>query len=206
MQFIKLMHYLLMLVRNIIFQGIFYMSIGEKLYKILLTVVFFLILNTFIDNKIFSFLLAHLLNYLLNGQFYVVHRYLDRDNEMNMEKLEEYFSFIEKTIIKFNPLDVLIIGGFSRGVIKKTSDLDLRIYHDKTFISSLNAYLMATYLRFHGLKKKFPIDVFCFSSMSFLEKIRDDEIPVNFKKDKQVLKKYPLSKSYKDQLQYISFI
>ena len=42
--------------------------------------------------------------------------------------------------------------------------------------------------------------------MSFLEKIRDDEIPVNFKKDKQVLKKYPLSKSYKDQLQNISFI
>ena len=90
MQFIKLMHYLLMLVRNIIFK-VFLHEYRRKFYKILLTVVF-LILNTFIDNKIFSFLLAHLLNYLLNGQFYVVHRYLDRDNEMNMEKLEEYFS------------------------------------------------------------------------------------------------------------------
>lgn len=206
MQIKSYISFYIMLIRNIIFQGIFYMSFGEKLYKISITLIFFIFFNLIIDSKVIAFLLAHITNYVINGQFYVVYRYFDPSNGMNEKNLRDYLIFLNDTVRKFGPQDVLMIGGFSRGFIKKTSDLDLRIFHESTLNGSIKAYMMASYLRFYGLLKKFPIDVFCFSDISFLNKIREDEIPVNFKQNKEILKRYPSSKNYKDQLKNVTFI
>ena len=99
---------------------------------------------------------------------------------MSRDDLDDFISLVEKYIKIFKPLDVLVIGSFCRGKMSKTSDLDMRIYHKNDFISSLKAYMMATVLRFIGLWIKFPIDIFCFSDLKFLDKISKDEIPVNF--------------------------
>lgn len=182
---------------NIVFQGIRYMSFGEKIYKISITVIFTILVNLLVKNILISLIVGHLLNYILNGQFYVVFRYLSRNQTMSREDLEQYIEVIEKLIKIFKPLDVLVIGSFCRGKMSKTSDLDIRLYHKKDVISSLKAYLMATILRFLGLWMKFPIDIFCFSDLRFLDKISKDEIPVNFLENKYFLDKYPNSINYK---------
>jgi hypothetical protein len=200
-----LISYFFMLGRNIIFQGILYMSLGEKLYKVLITLLLALLFNAVCDNFLTSIIFGHLLNYILNGQFYVVHRFVDSSASMKKDDLVNYFLFVDKAINMFRPLDVLIIGGYSRGIIKRTSDLDMRIYHSNTVLGSTKAYLMATVLRFHGLITRFPIDVFCFSKLDFLDKIRDDEIPINFRKNHKILQKYPLSKNYRLQMDKIIY-
>ena len=183
-----------------------YMSLGEKIYKISITVMLFLILNEFfLSNALLSIVCAHLMNYVLNGQFYVVHRYVISDSAIEEAGLTNYFLFVEKIITIFNPADVLLIGGFCRGVVNKTSDLDMRIYHKNTLSGSIKAYLMATVLRFHGLVARFPIDVFCFSDLRFLDKIRTDEIPVNFLENDHILKAYPSSENYQLHLGKVTF-
>jgi len=205
MKTINFARYSLMLVRNIIFQGILYMSTGEKIYKLSITFILSIIFYYIFNNLTISILSAHLLNYIINGQFYVVYRYFDPNANMKEGDLLKYISFIERNIIIFKPLDVLIIGGVARGTVKSTSDLDIRIYHNNKMLDSIKAYVMATVFRFYGLVTRFPIDVFCFSNLKFLEKIRKDEIPVNFMNHKDIERKYPLSINYKFQLDKIKY-
>jgi len=119
---------------------------------------------------------------------------------MSKKDLEEFIILIERLSVFFTPKDVLVIGSFCRGKMSLTSDLDIRLYHDSGFVSSIKSYLMASVLRFYGLKLKFPIDIFCFSDLIFLDKISEKETPVNFMNNSDVLDKYPLSKNYKQQL------
>ena len=50
---------------------------------------------------------------------------------------------------------------------------------------------------------RFPIDIFCFSEISFLKKIDPSEIPVNFLKSPEITNIYPKSKHYENQLESI---
>ena len=172
------------------------MSLGERLYKISITVIFAILIYFVIDNFFISFIIGHLLNYILNGQFYVVFRYLSSKQIMSRVHLDEYIKIIERNITIFKPLDVLATGSFCRGKMSRHSDLDLRIYHSNDFIPSLRAYIMATTLRFIGLCKRFPIDVYCCSDLVFLDKLDKIEIPVNFLQNVEFLEKYPTSSNY----------
>lgn len=178
---------------NIIFQGMRYMSIGERLYKISISIIFTILLNLIFNNIIISFIVAHLLNYIFNGQYYVVFRYLSSKQVMSRKDLDEYLNLMKEEMTNKNIKDILIIGSFSRGKMSSTSDLDIRIYHNTNLIDSLKAYFFATKLRFYGLIMKFPIDVYCFSNLKFLDKIRKDENPVNFLKNDDYLRKNPKS-------------
>ena len=120
---------------------------------------------------------------------------------MSYEDLISYVALINKLIKIASPKDILIIGSFARGKMSKSSDLDIRLYHDSSFFNSLKAYFMATLLRFFGLFMRFPIDIFCFSDLQFLDKISVKEVPVNFLKDNNILKKYPTSKNYNEHIE-----
>lgn len=187
---------LIVFLSNIIFQGIRYMSFGEKLYKISVTLLLSLPFYFLFNNAYISIIIGHLLNYIFNGQFYVVFRYLSSKRTMSYGDLINYIVLINKLIKIFTPKDILIIGSFARGKMSKSSDLDIRVYHDSSFFNSLKAYFMATLLRAFGLIMKFPIDIFCFSDLVFLDKINKNEIPVNFLKNNMILNRYPTSNTY----------
>lgn len=191
------------LLSNLIFQGMRYMSFGERIYKIGITILLALLVNVYIGNLFVSIVIGHLLNYILNGQFYVVFRYLSSKRTMSRKDLNEYVDLMEKAIRFFKPKDVLVIGSFCRGKMGKSSDLDIRLYHRGEFISSFSAYMMATYLRFMGLILKFPIDIFCFSELKFLDKLDKKEVPVNFLENAEILKKYPTSVNYQPHLKVL---
>lgn len=186
---------------NVVFQGIRYMSNGEKFYKIIVTVLFSLPFYFLFNNIYISLTIGHLLNYIFNGQFYVVFRYLSSKRTMSYESLISYTEVIIKLNKIFSPKDILIIGSFARGKMSKSSDLDIRLYHDSSFFNSLKAYLMATLLRSYGLIMKFPIDIFCFSDLGFLDKINKNEIPVNFLNNDMILNRYPTSNNYSKHIE-----
>ena len=193
----------LVLLSNIVFQGLRYMSFGEKIYKItfsfLLAAPFYLL----IGDLFIAFACGHSLNYVCNGQFYVAFRYLSSKSVMSKLELIRFIKLIESLAKKSEICDVLFIGSFCRGRMSSTSDLDIRVYHNSDFISSVKAYLMATSLRFYGLLYKFPIDVFCFSDMTFLDKISEDETPSNLLGNYDLKTKYPASICYKQQLKML---
>jgi len=191
---------LLVFLSNFIFQGVRYMSLGERVYKLSITALFATLMFFLTENIFVSIFIAHLINYIINGQFYVLYRYLGSKPTMSIEALNKYVKIIENLADSFKPLDILIIGSFCRGRLSKTSDLDIRLYHMGDFRSSLRAYFMATLLRFIGLWTKFPVDIFCFSNLNFLLKIDTKETPVNFFKNQKILDNYPNSTNYKDHL------
>lgn len=191
---------IVVLLSNVVFQGMRYMSLGERFYKLSITVIFAFLVDIFIKNLIISFIVAHLLNYIVNGQFYVVFRYLSSKRTMSERDLIQFVDIINHAIKIFKPNDVLVIGSFCKGRMSKSSDLDIRLFHDENPISSISAYFMASYLRFMGLFLKFPIDIFCFSDLKFLDKISPKEIPVNFLENERFLNKYPSSINYSHQL------
>ena len=119
---------------------------------------------------------------------------------MNYQQIIKFIALIESVNKIFSPQDILFIGSFSRGEMSGTSDLDIRLFHNSGFIDSLKAYVMATLLRALGLALKFPIDIFCFSNINFLDKINKNEIPVNFMRNELILEKYPKSKNYSRQI------
>lgn len=193
----------IVLISNLIFQGIPYMTTGEKIYKVSITLIFTFIINFLLNNVYLSFLIGHIINYIINGQFYVVYRYLSKNETMNKEKLYSYITFIEKVTVFFKPLDIIYTGSFARGQMSRQSDLDIRIYHRQGIVNSLKCYFMATFLRLTAIFMKFPIDVYCFSNLSFLgpKKISKKEIPVHTNGKKEFLSKFPNSPKISDQLE-----
>jgi predicted nucleotidyltransferase len=186
---------------NVIFQGMLYMSMGERLYKLLITIVFGGLVYLIVDDVLISLILGHFLNFVFNGQFYVLYRYLSPKEVMTKEGLLGFLNAVSKVSSILKPKDVLLIGSFCRGGMSKTSDLDIRIFHDKSFFSSLKAYFMASLLRFYGLVFRFPVDIFCFSDLSFLNKISRDEVPACFYKHSDIFGVYPTAELVSKKLE-----
>lgn len=195
----------LVLLSNIVFQGIRYMSFGERIYKIVLSLLLSVPCYLLIGDFLVAIACGHSINYIFNGQFFVAFRYLSSKQVMSKIDLIRFIKLIEGLARKFAVLDVLFIGSFCRGRMSSTSDLDIRIYHKSDLISCVKTYLMASLLRFYGLLYKFPIDVFCFSDMGFLNKISEDETPSNLLHNDDFKNKYPTSMCCKQQLKMIDF-
>ena len=181
---------------NVIFQGLRYMSMGEKIFKLSITMIFGLIFFAIIDNLFLSISLGHLLNFIVNGQGMVLGRYLKENHTLRKTEICNFLHFINSKINHYPIKDVLIFGSFCRGSMRSSSDLDIRIYHDTDFFSSLNAYYFAMSLRFIGLIKRFPIDVFCFSDVSFLDKMDKSETPFYMQGNSTVKQLYSGSSNY----------
>jgi len=194
---------ILVLLSNIVFQGMRYMSFGERIYKIVLSLLLTVPCYLLIGDFFVAFACGHSLNYVFNGQFYVAFRYLSSKKVMSKLELIRFIKLIESFSKKYEVCDVLFIGSFCRGRMSATSDLDIRVYHNSDLISSVKAYLMATFLRFYGLLYKFPIDIFCFSDLGFLDKISKEEIPSNLLQNHDIRTKYPATICCKHQLKML---
>ena len=176
---------------NFVFQGMRYMTKGELSFKLAITLVLAGMLHFLIDSILLSIFLGHSINFIINGQFFVLGRYLFSSDAISPRQLTEFVALIEYSYPKYDVKDVLIIGSFCRVQMSRTSDLDLRIWHAPGIVPSLKAYSYAFYLRFISIFKRFPMDVYCFSDFGFLQKIRKDESPSFFNGSEKYRFEYP---------------
>lgn len=178
-------------VSYVVFQGMLYMTPGERWFKIGLTLILALLLNLAGLPIVVALIVGHALNFLSNGQLPVMMRYVVSDVGLTREKVRIALNKMETTARRFGIIDILIYGSFSRHVMKSTSDLDLRFQHRPGIMSSMLAYCYATYIRVWANLNFIPIDVYCFTEAEFLNKMREDEIPALLFSSQEMYKKYP---------------
>lgn len=183
------------LLSNLVFQGARYMEFGELLYKLSITIVLSIFLYLSGLGLFASFVLGHLGNYIFNGQFFVVYRYLFASKVLTTDKFNYVLNSCASLCKSHHIRDVLFIGSLCRNTLKESSDIDIRIFHRSNITSRLFAYSYATKLRFLGLLYRVPVDVFCFSDLTFLNKIDKVEIPLHIIKERDFIAKYPDSQS-----------
>lgn len=205
----------IIIVSNWFFQGMRYMEKGERYFKITCTIILSsIILNIVwrtvgqlnIGIVLFSFFAGHTINWIFNGQLFVLMRYLPAKKNMTIEKMKLFIEDLYEYTKRANYLQaVLIFGSLSRGEIGSTSDLDVRIMRKDGIREAFRAYMLAMRLRFLALIKRFPLDVYTFGDISYLKRLRKDEPPVIIIDNGFVEKHYNKYSYFKDILNELKF-
>jgi len=177
------------------------MTLGERVFKLFITLILSALLIVLGLNWITAFLAAHTLNFLINGQLPVLMRYVVSDVGLTRQKVKIALQKISSTASRWGAVDVLVFGSFSRFQMRSSSDLDLRLYHGPGLLNSIMAYCYATYIRIWANLKFVPIDLYCFTDPSFLDRMREDEVPALLLQSEKMQKKYPTTLSVAEMLE-----
>jgi predicted nucleotidyltransferase len=201
---------LIILASNWTFQGMRYMERGERYFKIIFTIIASFIFIIIIQQSVgqlnifiilLSIIIGHTLNWIFNGQVFVLMRYFPIRQIMTREKM---ISFINELYENTKGADyiyaVLIFGSLSRRELNSKSDLDVRILRKPGIREAFSAYLLAMRMRFLALIRKFPLDVYTFVDISCLERLRKDEFPIIVTSNGFVEKHYIKYSYFKDIL------
>lgn len=169
---------------NWVFQGMRYMNIYEISLKMFLDLVFMTILLIFFLNEtplisaiLISIVIAHTINWVVNGHIFVLMRYV-----APVPKTEKHFEdFINKmktSALKWRSIDgVAVYGSYCRGTLHKYSDLDVRVITHPGIINAISGAIFCFIQRLIAFFDIFPLDVYCCDKMEFLDQLRDDEKP-----------------------------
>ena len=134
------------------------------------------------------FFISHFLSYLVNGQFFVLLRYLVVGEHLDQEKIKLAVRFLSSLHRKGRFEDVLVSGSGCRGEMSVTSDLDLRMYYRAGLKSYLLCNIALLQLRLYANWHSIPIDVYSFKRVQFLEKLDNREVPISLFHSEKLLK------------------
>ena len=169
---------------NWVFQGMRYMNIYEISLKLLIDVLIAFILLRFLLDEIslipailIALIIAHTINWVINGHIFVLMRYV-----APVPKTEKHFEdFITKmkvSALRWKSVDgVAIYGSYCRGALHKYSDLDVRVITSPGVSNAIYGSIFCFYQRLIAFFQIFPLDVYCCDKMEFLDQLRDDEKP-----------------------------
>lgn len=176
---------LFIIISNWIFQGMLYADKTERAFRLLLDGLMTLILYAFFINLIqgaytvltFSFFVAHTVNWIFNGQLFVLGRYVG----VKPKKQDHFDKYINKLKYRAEREKsiklVAVYGSMSRNDLSESSDLDVRILRKRGFLNGLNACLFGFSERTIALFSRFPLDMYVIDSPNHLLKMRSDEVP-----------------------------
>ncbi|MCW9057763.1 MAG: nucleotidyltransferase domain-containing protein [Gammaproteobacteria bacterium] len=169
---------------NWLLQGMRYMNAYEIGMKLALDVLATLLLVWIFDwwgrpGMILSCLLAaHSLNWIFNGHFFVLMRYVYPVPKTE-EDFDRYVQRLKEQAARSRFIDgVAIYGSFCRGQLHEFSDLDVRVIVRSGFINGVAGAWFCLRERFMALFMVFPLDVYCCIGTRGLERLREDEHPV----------------------------
>lgn len=166
-----------------LFQGVLYMDTTERIFKILLDILFFiplyLVFRVYFyssSSTLMAVMLSHTLNWIFNGQIFVLLGNL-RLIKIEPERFSEYLDNLRKRISKEKSvLAAAAFGSLSRGELTETSDLDIRIIRNKGFINGLRACFFVLIERSRTFFSKFPLDIYVLDNVNMIPRhIRNEE-------------------------------
>jgi predicted nucleotidyltransferase len=172
---------------NWIFQGLLYADTSEKIFKIsvdlILTAIFFGALAfAFPAGSIpvylaTSLLVAHTVNWTLNGQIFALLKTFNVVHN-DVQIILDYADGIKRrAAVEDSIKTVLIYGSLSREEMTPESDLDVRIVRMPGVVYGVKACIFGLRERARALVAKFPLDIYVVDSEKHLRKMRADEIP-----------------------------
>jgi predicted nucleotidyltransferase len=178
---------------NWVFQGFRYMNAYERTVKIFIDVVIMLAiilltgLQTSYQMVMVAFLVAHTINWLANGHFVTLLRYV-QPIPRTRQQFEDYVTDLREDVAKRSFIKgVAIYGSYCRGSWHPNSDLDLRIIVDETFLAGAIGALYCAFLRAKAFVIVFPLDVYCCVGTECLDRMRPDERPIFLKDEGDML-------------------
>ncbi len=184
-----------------VFQGIRIMNWREATLKVALTIIPTTILILFGVHFILAFLIAHTINFAINGQLFAMYTHMGVTNVtakhfLNMTKE------IAKTCSTKKSLNAAIAyGSLSRGNFKSTSDIDLRLIPAKGELNWWGCAFFALWLRTKYFFKGYPLDLYVYDPVVVIKRMRTDELPVMlFERDGYMKEWYP------ERVEYAEFI
>jgi predicted nucleotidyltransferase len=195
------------LFRNWLHQGFFYLGTTERIGRIFLEIIptvclaFLLsyLFNIYFLSPfiwIFSIFLVHTLNWVFNNNWWAcvlfAFPYLRNPGE------HVTCLYLEGMKNRINNDDcisgLLLFGSVARGEWHYRSDLDMRIFRRIGFLNGIKALFVLWRERVIAVIQKQPLDIYLADDIDFLKKMRDDELPIFFKKmDSRLENKYPNS-------------
>ena len=174
-----------------LFQGMIYMDIRESLFKISMDIFIVISLCLLGVPLIISFIIAHTLNMLFNGHYYVLMKNIDR-GYTGPKKYIEYIENFHNRMDKKNYINgAAAYGSLSRYSFKTSSDFDIRIFPKEGFVNWCKSIFWVFQERLRAFLNKFPLDIYVFDMTVIDNKMRADEPPIIFSDpEKLVAEKY----------------
>lgn len=166
------------------FQSILQMDHTERCFKLafdaVLTILFFLILRQWLSPYaaiLSSWLVAHTVNFLLNGHIFCVLKSFGRVTH-DREAFEAYTASLANRLdIEPSIAWAAAYGSLTRGEWKTTSDLDVRVIRLPGLFNGIRACFFILGERTRAHLQKFPLDILLLDSPRLLGQIRKDESP-----------------------------
>ena len=173
-----------------VFQGMVHMDRTELLFKIGVEVTLIgLALPLFVLaggfpfawSAVIAFLVAHTLNFLFNGQVWVVLKHFGMVRH-NWAEFQDYLCQLAGRIRAEHSLEyAATYGSLVRGEWHPTSDLDVRLVRRPGMVSGLRTCWFVLRERTRAFVSRFPLDMFVLDGPERLVEMRDDELPQRIK-------------------------
>lgn len=175
-----------------IFQGVRITNWREVIVRYLIDVILTVALCLTGLHWLLSFVIAHTLNFIFNGQYFAMFTHMGATG-VTAEK------FLEKTIMISREISTkkfcsaaIAYGSLSRGCFKSTSDIDLRLVPAIGEANWWKLAIWAVWLRMRAFVWGYPLDMYCYDAEVLIKKMRSDELPIILdEKDECMKKVYP---------------
>jgi L-malate glycosyltransferase len=168
-----------------LFQGILYMDATEQIFKIIFdTVLFSLIflgLKILINDQfiiLFALIIGHSIDWVINGQIFVLLKNLKLINT-DMTHFKNYMAQLGQKTERLGSIEaVAAFGSISRGTLKKSSDLDIRIIRKKGLVNAMITYMFIISCRTFAFLNKFPLDIYMLDDIKTISRHIENEDPL----------------------------
>lgn len=126
-----------------------------------------------------ALVVAHSVNFALNGQLYAMFTHMGATH-VSAEKFLRCTSVLRDKLEKHSFIGAAIAyGSLSRGCYKSTSDIDIRLIPAKK--GWWRTALYAVGLRTWAFFTAYPLDMYCYDPQVVIKRMRSDELPIMVK-------------------------
>jgi predicted nucleotidyltransferase len=146
---------------------IVFRSILELVMIILFSAIFFLFFNS-IFLFFVSILLAHTLNWMLNGHGFMIFFYIFC-KPCPIEKKTEFLRQLKKSF-DLNGISSLIYGSMSKNTANERSDIDIFIINNEGLAMGLKYVFLVTLSRLKAVFNRIPLDIYCIDEVDYLKR------------------------------------
>ena len=185
--------FIMVLLINWIFQGIRGMQSKELSFRVILEFLFIVILFYYSKfNLWLCIVIIHTFFWIFLCQYWVINRYSSFYSN-NLKKMNLTYKKIIYKILKFKSLEEAIVIGSASAknkILKINSDLDLRIFFNKSTKSYFTHNLFLYYLRIYSLINKFPLDIYCCNNLKIIKEFSKIRKILIIKDKNSSIKKY----------------
>ena len=185
--------FIIVLLINWVFQGIRGMQSKELSFRVILEFLFIVILFYYSKfNLWLCVVIIHTFFWIFLCQYWVINRYSSFYSN-NIKKMNLTYKKIIYKILKFKSLEEAIVIGSASAknkILKINSDLDLRIFFNKSIKSYFIHNLFLYYLRIYSLINKFPLDIYCYDDLKIIKTFSKIDKILIIKDKNSSIKKY----------------